>query len=48
MVRGVITSRHVLLHAPQIVSGFGVRAWLRCCRALLSGEPTTFLNCVMG
>ncbi len=48
MVRGVITGRHVLLHAPQIVSGFGVRAWLRCCRALLRRQQTTFLNAVMG
>jgi hypothetical protein len=48
MVRGVITSRHVFLHAPVIVSGFGMRAWLRCCLALVRREPTTFLRCVLG
>ena len=48
MVRGVITSRHVILHAPAIVSGFGMKVWLRCCKALLRGQRTTFLECVMG
>ena len=47
MVRGVITSRHVFLHAPLIVSGFGMKAWLRCCIALVRREPTTFLRCVL-
>ncbi len=47
MVRGVITGRHVFLHAPVILSGFGMKAWLRCCRALLRRQPTTFLDCVL-
>jgi len=47
MVGGVITSRHVFLHAPVIVSGFGMKAWLRCCIALVRREPTTFLRCVL-
>jgi hypothetical protein len=48
MVRGVITGRHVILHAPVIVSEFGMKVWLRCCRAMLLREPTTFLACVLG
>jgi hypothetical protein len=48
MIRGVITSKHVFLQAPLIVSGFGMKAWLRCCRALLLRERTTFLTCVLG
>jgi hypothetical protein len=48
MIRGVITGKHVFLHAPVIVSGFGMKAWLRCCLALLRREPTTFLSCLRG
>ena len=47
MVCGVITSKHVLLHAPAIVSGFGFRRWMRCCAAVLRRERTTFLDCVL-
>jgi len=47
MVCGVITSKHVILHAPTIVAGFGMKAWLRCCKALLRRQSTTFLACVM-
>ena len=48
MVCGVITGKHVILHAPVIVKGFGMRTWLRCCAALLQRRRTTFLACVMG
>lgn len=48
MVCGVITGKHVILHASSIVTGFGLKAWLRCCAALLRRERTTFLNCVAG
>jgi hypothetical protein len=48
MVCGVITGKHVLLHAPSIVVGFGVRTWLRCCAAVVRRERTTFLACVAG
>jgi len=48
MVCGVITGKHVILHAPAIVSGFGLRSWLRCCAAVVRRQRTTFLACVMG
>jgi len=48
MVRGVIAGRHGFLHAPVISSGFAMKAWLRCCLALVRREPTTFLRCVLG
>jgi len=45
-IAGVITSREVLLHGPSIVWLFGARTWLRCLRALLRKQPTTFLELV--
>ena len=48
MVCGVITGKHIILHAPAIVSGFGLWSWLRCCAAVVRRERTTFLACVMG
>ena len=46
MVCGVITGKHVILHAPAIVSGFGLWSWLRCCAAVFGRQRTTFLACV--
>lgn len=44
---GVITTRHVFLHAPTIVREFGLRVFLRCLSGvLLSRRPVTFLECV--
>lgn len=44
-MQGSITARHVLYHAVVIVRGFGPRCYLRCIKALLLGERTTFLDC---
>ncbi len=46
MIAGVVTTKDVLLHSPTIVAGFGLRTWLNCCRALLAGRRTTFLELV--
>jgi len=46
MIAGVITTRDVFLHSASIVQGFGVRAWLGCWKALLTGRRTTFLELV--
>jgi hypothetical protein len=45
-VRGVITSRHVLTHAPLIVREFGLDAFLRCCLVIVRRRKTTFLECI--
>ena len=45
-IRGVITSRHVLLNAATIIREFGPRTLLRCCVAVALRRPTTFLSCV--
>ena len=44
MIQGVVTTKHVLWHAPLILQGFVLRTWLSCCKALLSGRRTTFLE----
>jgi len=46
MIAGVITTRDVFLHSASIVQGFGVRTWLGCWKALLTGRRTTFLELV--
>jgi len=46
MIAGVVTTKHVLLHSPTIVASFGLRAWLICCKALLVGRRTTFLELI--
>ena len=48
MIEGLITTRHVILRAPTIVHCFGLRTWLNCCVAVLSGRRTTFLYLVWG
>jgi len=47
MISGVITTRHVLKHAPTIVREFGLAAYLRCCLMILRRRNTTFLDCVL-
>jgi hypothetical protein len=44
MIQGLITSKDVLWRAGTIVRSFGVRRYLRCICALLSGRRTTFLE----
>ncbi len=46
MIQGVVTTKHVLWHARQIVRDFGLRTWLSCCKVLVSGRRTTFLELV--
>lgn len=46
MIQGTIATKEVLVHAFSIVRHFGPRAFLRCCRAILVHERTTFLDCV--
>jgi hypothetical protein len=46
MIAGVITTKDVLLHSPSILSDFGLRAWLNCCKAILMKRRTTFLELV--
>lgn len=45
-MRGIITTRHLVTNAPTIIHEFGVGAYLRCIRGVLSRRPVTFLECV--
>ena len=42
-MRGLITSRDVVLHAFTIIRLWGLPTYVRCLRATLSRRPTTFL-----
>ena len=44
-INGVVTTREVLRHSILIVNSFGLRTLFRCCRAIVIGERTTFLEC---
>jgi hypothetical protein len=47
-MRGLITTRHLVINAATIIHEFGVLAYLRCLRqVLLSRRHVTFLECVM-
>ena len=47
-MRGVITTRHLLTNAREIIDAFGLRAYVRCIAAvLLSKRHVTFLDVVM-
>ena len=46
MIAGVVTTKDVLLHWAAIVNGFGLRAWLNCCKAVLTNRRMTFLELV--
>jgi hypothetical protein len=46
MIRGVITSKDVFVHAGCIVRNYGLRSYFRCIRALVGGRQTTFLEIV--
>lgn len=45
-MKGLITGKHVVLHAFTIIRLFGLPTYVRCLRATLSGRPTTFLAVV--
>ena len=47
-IQGLITTNDVLGHPVLIVSNFGFTAWLRCCKAIMLGQRTTFLACALG
>ena len=44
MIAGVVTTKDVLLNSVTIVQDFGLRAWLMCCKAILTNRRTTFLE----
>jgi hypothetical protein len=45
---GVITGKDVLKNSLTIVRLWGPKCYLRCLRAALSSEPSTFLQVVWG
>lgn len=45
-MRGYVTTRHLLIHAPIILAEFGWRAYLRCLVNCLTSRQSTFLGCV--
>ena len=45
---GVITGKDVLKNSLTIVRLWGTKCYLRCLRAALSSEPTTFLQVMWG
>ncbi len=46
-MRGVITTRHLVTHAPLIMRLFGVRAYFKCVACVLrKGGRATFLDAV--
>jgi hypothetical protein len=45
-MRGVITTRHLVLHGALVIREFGLRCYLRCwVRTLTRSAPCTFLEC---
>jgi hypothetical protein len=46
MIQGLITTRHVFRHSLLIISEFGLPTFLRCVRAVVGRQPTTFLALV--
>jgi hypothetical protein len=45
-MQGVITGKDVLMNSVTIIRLWGPRRYLRCLRAALSRNPSTFLNIV--
>ena len=46
-MRGVITTRHLVTHAPLIMRLFGVRAYFKCVACVIrKGGRATFLDAV--
>ena len=44
-IQGFITTNDVLRHPVLIVARFGFGTYLRCCKAIVLGQRTTFLAC---
>jgi hypothetical protein len=46
---GVVTTRHLVIHASTIAREFGVRCLVRCFwRVLTARHRVTFLECAVG
>jgi hypothetical protein len=45
-MEGLITTRHLLRHAPAIIWGFGIACYLRCLKSALTRRHVTFLDVV--
>ena len=45
-MKGLITTRHLFLYAPEIIAGFGLEAYLRCLKSALFRRHSTFLPAV--
>jgi hypothetical protein len=43
-MQGAITGRHVLRHSVTIIRLWGLGAYLRCLRAVVTRRSTTFLS----
>jgi hypothetical protein len=43
-MKGLITTRHLILNARTIISEFGLSAYLRCVKNVLIHRHTTFLD----
>lgn len=47
-MRGLITTKHLLLNASTIVQEFGLLAYLKCIYSVLCGpRRVTFLECIV-
>lgn len=46
-MHGVITTREVLRHLPLIWREFGTGCVVRCLKAVVTREKTTFLDCAV-
>lgn len=46
-MRGLITTRHLVMNAPTIIHEFGFVTYLRCVGTVLLRRHVTFLECVL-
>ena len=46
IMRGLITTRHLVTNAPTIIHEFGILAYFRCVKAVITQRQVTFLDCV--
>ena len=44
-IQGLITTSDVFRHPILIVGSFGIATYWRCCKAVVLGRRTTFLEC---
>jgi hypothetical protein len=43
-MKGLITTRHLILNARTIISEFGISAYFRCVKNVIIHRQTTFLE----